>query len=844
MALQNRTNLADNELGYQMLQIAKDLLQPKIINKADSIYDERDPVEWIEKFFYIPETNGPITLGEYQKSMIRHALAKDSEGMYQYSTIVWSDIKKSAKSTLAAAVGLWVAFTIPWASVKVIANDLKQADSRVFFYMRRAIELSPFLQTEAKVKLYNISIMGNHSHVEAIPIDPKGEAGGNDDAVIYSELWGAKGEMANRMWCFDDKTEILTKQGWINGVDLTTDFDVATFDNQTELIHWEKPRYVFKDHYQGEMHLYENRRFSKCVTPEHRLLGIFAYGGRSNPYARHGVMRSNELRSSGFGEFYVRTAPVGYIPSQEEPKEVFIPETKFKPEYKISWSDWCEFMGWFVSEGNVKRNHNNPVTVVITQDPKANPREWQKIKDCLTRCFGANGFSINYRDTSFRIHSAPLAKLLAHMTSSYNKYVPVDIKESSPDNLQTFLDALIDGDGTRKENGSFVLYTHSKKLADDVCEIATKLSYTWSLRTQTQKLNGTTQYRVCIFNHKEYFGHLVERKDWKTIQYDGQVWCPSVSTGFIVVRRNGKVCISGNTESTLSPTKFGKSFRWCETYSGFSGESEILEKLWISAVKMGEQLPWAFELEPPLEVFENKEARILALWNSVPRLPWQTPAYYAQEEASLSPSEFSRVHRNQWVSPESVFVPAEWWVACEDANIPALGKDDPTIIAVDAGVTNDNFAMVLVSGRYVDNGDIDVRYTGLWRPPKGGRIDFSKPEAELRRLIEVYNVVEIVYDMYQLEDMAGRMKRELIAKLYSFNQGNQRSVADKNLFDMIRDRRVHYFSEPVLTEHVLNANAKTEGNSKMRIVKRSDAMKIDLAVCLSMAAARAKYWRI
>jgi hypothetical protein len=41
-----------------------------------------------------------------------------------------------------------------------------------------------------------------------------------------------------------------------------------------------------------------------------------------------------------------------------------------------------------------------------------------------------------------------------------------------------------------------------------------------------------------------------------------------------------------------------------------------------------------------------------------------------------------------------------------------------------------------------------------------------------------------------------------------------------------------------------NANAKSEGDNKLRIVKRADHLKIDLAVCLSMAIDRLEFWNL
>ena len=82
---------------------------------------------------------------DYQKDTLREAFSKDKNGLYRYSTIVWSDIKKSAKSSICAAVSLYIADNTPWAENYHIANDLKQADTRVGKYARRAISLSPYL---------------------------------------------------------------------------------------------------------------------------------------------------------------------------------------------------------------------------------------------------------------------------------------------------------------------------------------------------------------------------------------------------------------------------------------------------------------------------------------------------------------------------------------------------------------------------------------------------------------------------------------------------------------------------------------------------------------------------
>ena len=467
------------------------------------IDDASDPIGWIERDFYIPETRGPIKLGAYQRACLQEVLTPDAKGFFPYSTIVWSDIKKSAKSTIAAAVGLWMAKRTPWSSVKVIANDLKQADSRVAYFMRRAIELNENLGKVYRVRPSSYVIeLTNNSIIEAIPIDPSGEAGGNDDMIIFSELWGAHQKVQDRMW----------------------------------------------------------------------------------------------------------------------------------------------------------------------------------------------------------------------------------------------------------------------------------------------------------------------------------------------------------TEMTLSPTKYGKSFRWVETYAGFEGESTILRQLYEQGVYESEQVSFAEDPEisqttfmgsHPLEAYVNKTTRLFCLWNTKPRMPWQTEGYYAQEASLLTPDEFRRVHRNEWASSSSRFIDLAWWDNCLDPELPAMQRTDPICLAADAGITSDCFALVGVTRHPKRKQDVAVRLSRVW-VPDGAPLNFDDIEKEILDIKKTYpNIVDFSYDMYQLHHMMQRLE----AKGWpteQFSQTGLREKADKELYDRIVQMRIaHDGTHEDLRAHLGNANAKLTGEQgRLRIVKRSQRSKVDLAVALSMAASR------
>lgn len=470
-----------------------------------------DPVRWIERNFFIPETKndpklkGRIRLQEYQKDVIREALSTDKDGLFKYSIIVYSDIKKSAKSTIAAAVNLFRSTFSDWGEFYVVANDLKQANSRVNYYLKRAILMNPKFKEKYKTVGYRTEAPSG-SFIEAVPIDPSGEAGSNADMVTFSELWGANESAKQTMW----------------------------------------------------------------------------------------------------------------------------------------------------------------------------------------------------------------------------------------------------------------------------------------------------------------------------------------------------------SEMTLSPTKHGRSFRWVESYAGFQEESELLYTLYDTGVKRGKLL-WPDKLYPvtdgtptPLELYVNPEARMLCLWNTQPRCPWQTRAYYASEEAVLTPNQFLRMHRNQWVTSTETFVPMEWWDACArgSADWPTFDrKRQAMVIALDAAVSDDTFGLWMGCRHPERQSEVLTEYVQRWKPTPGRKVDFvgttdnPGPELVIRKLVKEYNVVQITYDPYQLHDMATRLKQEGLAWFREFPQGADRMESDSQFRALIRDRRFWHRGEVDFREQVQNANAKVDDQDRrLRIVKRMEKLKIDLAVAASMGS--------
>jgi phage terminase large subunit-like protein len=92
--------------------------------------------------------------------------------------------------------------------------------------------------------------------------------------------------------------------------------------------------------------------------------------------------------------------------------------------------------------------------------------------------------------------------------------------------------------------------------------------------------------------------------------------------------------------------------------------------------------------------------------------------------------------------------------------------------------------------------------------------------------------------------MSTRLQNAQISAVKPFGQQGARLQSDKQLQQLIMSRRIAHDGNPLLRQHIDNANVKKQGQDGIRLVKRSTSQKIDAAVSLSMAASRVLYYNL
>ena len=98
------------------------------------------------------ETDKPFVLNRSQRLFLDRAFRLDANGRLLYPELVFlSDAEESGKTTLAAMILIYVVLVHGGGHTEgyCVANDLEQAQGRVFQAACRIVEASPLLSREA-----------------------------------------------------------------------------------------------------------------------------------------------------------------------------------------------------------------------------------------------------------------------------------------------------------------------------------------------------------------------------------------------------------------------------------------------------------------------------------------------------------------------------------------------------------------------------------------------------------------------------------------------------------------------------------------------------------------------
>ncbi len=285
-------------------------------------------------------------------------------------------------------------------------------------------------------------------------------------------------------------------------------------------------------------------------------------------------------------------------------------------------------------------------------------------------------------------------------------------------------------------------------------------------------------------------------------------------------------------ELTPPPTR-QMAFRWVSSYAGFSGESKTLEALWARG-QAGRPIPGLPDC--------TANGPLFAFISHTPRMPWQLglagERYYRVQEADLRPSAFLRLHKNEWPTGESIYIPAQLWDSCTLPDLrPPLPSHDLTLFGgIDAGIKSDFGAVLTV---FYHRDKLALGPWRMWRPTQKDPLDLEQTiETYVRELHARYTLAAVLADPYQMHRSITTLAAAGIP-IQEFPQSTPNQTrAGQALYEVLKGGNLELYADAALREQAMNTVA-VESSRGWRIAKEKASRKIDSIVALSMAVVAA-----
>lgn len=387
-------------------------------------------------------------------------------------------------------------------------------------------------------------------------------------------------QIKEKFGCYDEKTEILTLNGWKYFKDLNDGEIVATLNPKTHVLEYQKITDKISYYYDGKMYRLKNRGVDLLVTPNHNLYvakGSYYDGNKNNKKREYNLELTTPDTYFGKDKRFLKGC---YWEGSNLQDNFKVPDyhkdvlcSKNNPGLgtrhyvhtcpEIPMKAFLKFLGFYIAEGycNYRQGSGSEIELAYNSQDEL---------ELVTTLVKDIGFIPRFSKGICRFSNLALGIWLRENCGhkALNKKVPKFIKSLPSEDIKIFLDYLFIGDG-HKTKTSNILTTISTQLRDDVCELLLKVGCCFSYYSKSAeyinnlKKNKNYQHQITSKHTAWYINWLQQinvefdtskikkglcqntKEEW--INYQGKVYCVTVPNHIIYIRRNGKGVWCGNS---------------------------------------------------------------------------------------------------------------------------------------------------------------------------------------------------------------------------------------------------------------------------------------------------------
>jgi hypothetical protein len=321
-------------------------------------------------------------------------------------------------------------------------------------------------------------------------------------------LFQFSGANRTQRWCLTGDHEVLTQNGWVR-FDVWDGSPILCWNAQSEAVSFQKVKKLCFD-YEGPMYTYTDKRIDQCSTPDHKMRVQKRYGA---PWQDMTVEEMAKYRPC-------------------------IPMNGYRYHRGCANPDWIRVLvmaqadATYTTDGAVKFHFKKQ-------------RKIERCKSLLRKAaipFVEHQYSVS---TTIDIPARAVPLWLREFRTKTFGFWLLD------ENPDIFFDELPNWDGSRPAPNSIQYCTANKQNADIVQALAHMSGRCCSmvLKHRPEHPEWADAYYLNIWLAPGNC-HEVRVKP-QISDFAGKVYCAETSTGYFLVRRNGKVWVTGNSGRLL-----------------------------------------------------------------------------------------------------------------------------------------------------------------------------------------------------------------------------------------------------------------------------------------------------
>ena len=379
--------------------------------------------------------------------------------------------------------------------------------------------------------------------------------------------------------CFDDKTEILTSDGWKTNETITTEDFVYTYNFRTAAIELKPINEIIRRHFSGELYHIVNKHLDILCTDKHNMIVRYA----NHKYQRRGTNKISSAGQAYFDSLKTNNDQFHFEKMEDVAGKRRCFMTCGYSSEKASYDVlFMRFVFAVVADGYFGF-HCGKTPYIGFHIKKE--RKITYLKE-LMNILGIK-FSIRKeKDETYYFYIGKEAANKVLNIIGRKKNIPSYILNADIRSLRELIGTYTFFDGhkdTRAGNSGITISTvnfNNASMLQAMCVLSgmrCTLNHRAAIAGHSIKgkqiKSAQNLYFLCICPDK--ISSKAKEDSFEKVAYEGEVWCVRDDNDTVIIRRNGKVSIHGNCKGEAADVcPFGRNGR---------GDIEVVRRLAMTA---------------------------------------------------------------------------------------------------------------------------------------------------------------------------------------------------------------------------------------------------------------------